>query len=110
MVTIVVALNMLISLVLLFVALRVQRLRLRFAMMADALTVAERIVHRVLYKSPECIYARKGNFYNLRQNYQILEIQIQNLQQIFDFLYLAQRIYRRYGSKRTRSSVGSSKF
>ncbi len=109
MVTVVVALNMLISLALFFVALRVQRLRLRFAMIADTLTVAERTVHRVLHKAPECFYVRKGNFYYLRQNYQSLEIQIQNLQQIFDLLCLAQRIYRRY-NKRTISSVRSSKF
>jgi hypothetical protein len=110
MVTAVVALNMLISLVLFFVALRVQQLRLRFAMIADTLTVAERTVYRVLHKAPGCIYVRNRNFYNLRQNYQILEIQIQNLQQIFDLLCLAQRIYRRYVSKRRRNSVGNFQF
>jgi hypothetical protein len=106
MVAIAVALNLIISLVLFFVALRVQRLRLRFAMIADTLILAERTVQRVLYKSPACIYVRHRNFSNLRQNYQILEIQIQNLQQIFNFLFLAQRIYRRYGNKGKRMNRG----
>ena len=89
MVTVVVVMNMLISLMLLYVAWRLRKIKLTLVRAGNILTIAERNTQAVLVKAPDFIYIRKRNIRNLRQSNQSLELQTRKLQQIIGFLVLA---------------------
>jgi hypothetical protein len=101
MVTVVVVINTLISLVLLYVARRVWKLKQRLGRIADRLTAYERRCHAVLNKAPENIYTSEQNIHNLRQRNQALQMQIQQVQQIISLLLLGRQIWQRYFWKKT---------
>lgn len=96
MVTLVVTINILISLMLLFVAWRVWQLKKRIALLSDSLLHYERCSHNLLYKAPENIYLGQQNILNLRQSNQSLQIQIQQVRQIVSLLLLGRRNWGRY--------------
>ena len=96
MVTIVVAINTLISLILLYVAWRLWKLKKRIARIADRLIIYERRSHDALDKAPENIYASQQGIHGLRQKNQALQVQIQQVRQIINLLLFAQQIWRRY--------------
>ena len=96
MVIVVVIINTLISLILLYVARRVWLLKQRLANLANRLTAAERRTHALLDKAPENISRREQNIHNLRQGNQSIQIQIQQVRQIFSLLLVGQQIQRRY--------------
>ncbi|MFQ4142138.1 hypothetical protein [Chlorogloeopsis sp. ULAP02] len=96
MVQIVVVINMLISAILLYIAWRVWRLRLRCTRITNWFILAERRSHAVLRNAPEAIYISQYQIQNLRQTNQVLEIQLQQLRQIVSLLVVGQRIWRRY--------------
>jgi hypothetical protein len=99
MVTIVVIINTGISLTLLYIARRVWKFKQRLANIANRLTAAERYTHAVLDKAPENISRRQQNIHNLRQGNQSIEVQIQQVRQIFSLLLVGQQIQRRYFPK-----------
>lgn len=99
MVKVVVIINTLISLILLYTAWRVWRLRLRLVRITNWLILTERCSHAVLYTAPEAIYIGQQNIHNLRQTNQALDIQIQQLRQILGLLVVGQRFWRRYFRK-----------
>ncbi|NJR76582.1 MAG: hypothetical protein HC773_29550 [Scytonema sp. CRU_2_7] len=94
MVTIVVVINILISLILLYVAWRVQRFKRRLTRISHLLVAAERSSHAVLLGAPEAIYMGQRNIHNLRQENQPPRLQIQRLRQIFSLLALGQQVWR----------------
>ncbi len=96
MVTVVVIINFLISLILLYIAGRVWQLKKRLANMANRLTAAERRTHTLLDKAPENISRRQQNIHNLRQANESIQVQIQQVRQIFSLLLVGQQIQRRY--------------
>jgi len=96
MVTVVVAINILISLMLLYVAWQVWQLKKRIALLSDRLQSYERCSHNLLYKAPENIYLCQQNILNLRQSNQSFQIQIQQMRQIVSLLLLGQRTWGRY--------------
>jgi len=112
MVTVVVVLNLLISLLCLYVAWRVWNLRRVLAATADALTLAERNTYNVLHGAPNAIYTGQLGVEGLRERYQQLNLQLQRLQQVLTLLGLVQSIWRttsrrstmRSRSKRSRRS------
>ncbi len=99
MVTVVVIINMLISLMLFYVAWRVWQLKRRLVKIADTLTAAERSTHAVLHRAPNAIYKGQQNVHNLRQTNQALEQQIQQVRQIFRLLIFGQQVWLRYFQK-----------
>ncbi|MBD2342731.1 hypothetical protein [Anabaena subtropica] len=108
MVTVVVVINLLISLTLLCVAWQVWRLKGKIAFIGDRLLDYERCSHDLLYKAPENIYLGQQNLLNLRQSNQSLQIQIQQLRQIVSLLLLGQRSWKRYvGKKKPIKSINS---
>ncbi|MGH8000253.1 MAG: hypothetical protein ACREPR_12670 [Brasilonema sp.] len=94
MVTVVVVINILISLILLYLAWRMRRLKRRLTRIANILVAAERSSHAVLLGAPEAIYMSQRNIHNLRQGNQPPQLQIQRLRQIFSLLALGQQIWR----------------
>ncbi|MDF2388165.1 hypothetical protein JMG10_42475 [Nostoc ellipsosporum NOK] len=100
MVTVVVVINILISLILLYVAWRVWQLKQKLAFIADRLTVYERNTHAVLSNAPKNIYTGQQNLHNLRQGNQGLQVQIQQVRQIVSLLFLGKRFWGRSLSRR----------
>ncbi|NEU75152.1 hypothetical protein PI95_021970 [Hassallia byssoidea VB512170] len=96
MVTVIVIINLLISLILLYIARRVWQLKKRLANIANRLTAAERCTHAVLDKAPSNISIRQQNIHNLRQGNQSIQVQIQQVRQIFSLLLVGQQIHGRY--------------
>jgi hypothetical protein len=96
MVALVVIINILISLILLYIARQVWKLKQRLANMANRLTALERCTHAVLDKAPSNISRRQQNIQNLRQGNQSIQAQIQQVRQIFSLLLVGQQIQRRY--------------
>lgn len=100
MVTVVVVINILISLILLYVARRVWQLKKQLAFIADRLTAYERNTHAVLCNAPENISAGQRGIHNLRQGNQGLQVQIQQVRQIVSLLFLGRRVWGRSFGRR----------
>jgi hypothetical protein len=96
MVTIVVLINTMISLLLLYVAWRIWQLRRWLANIANIFIAADRSSYAVLHEAPKAIYKRQENIYKTRLLNQTLQLQIQQLRQIFGLLLLGQQLWRRY--------------
>lgn len=82
MATTVIAINVFISLVCWFVAWRIWQLRSTLASVADTLEKSANSTHSVLYGAPKAIIKGQGGTRGLRQRYQVLDRQLQQLQQI----------------------------
>jgi uncharacterized protein YoxC len=93
---VVIIINIVISVVLCYVALRVRRLKQRLARIADFFTAAELSCHVVLHKAPDVIYRSQQRIRNLSQRRQVLERQIQQVRQIMSLLAMGQRVWLRY--------------
>lgn len=100
MVTVVVVINMLISLTLLYVAWRLRKIKLTLARAANILVAAERNTQAVLVTAPNFIYIGKRNIRKLRQGNQSLELQTRKLQQIIGFLVLGTQWWQRFQRKK----------
>jgi hypothetical protein len=109
MVTVVVVVNVLISLLCLYVAWQVWNLRRTIAAVADAVTIAERNTYAVLHGAPKAIYPGKLGVHGLRESYQQLELQLQQIQQVLTLLGLVQ-IFWRSGVRRDSSRVLNSRY
>lgn len=96
MVMVVLVLNGLLALLGLYVFWQVCRWRSTLSKAADALTVAERVTHRVLRGAPQAIATGQLGTAQLRQHYQLLVLQLQQVQQILDLLGLGQLVWRQY--------------
>jgi hypothetical protein len=104
MMTIVLILNGLIALLCLYAAWQLCRLRSVLANVADALMIAERNTHRVLYNAPEMIEVGHLGTFQLRQRYRLLILQLQQLQQVLSLLGLGQLVWRHYRTHRSKRS------
>ncbi|MFN6462255.1 MAG: hypothetical protein RMZ41_010455 [Nostoc sp. DedVER02] len=96
MVILVILVNILISVILLYVAWRVWQLKQQLAYIADRLTIYETCTHAALNKAPENIYLSQESIYNFRQKNQALQIKIQQVRQIISLLLQGQKIWQRY--------------
>ena len=93
MVTVVVVLNVLISLLCLYAARKVWTLRRVLAASVDAVSLAERNTYAVLHGAPNAISNGQVGVQGLRERYQQLELQLQKVQQVLTLLVLIQRIW-----------------
>lgn len=96
---IVITLNLLISLLCLFVAFRVWRLRQTLSRVADALISAEKETHAILHPAPHNIIKGQQGTSVLRRQYRNLANQLRQVQQILAIVTLVLRVGHR-GSRR----------
>ncbi|MBD2305887.1 hypothetical protein H6G17_10220 [Chroococcidiopsis sp. FACHB-1243] len=82
MVTIVVAINLILSVLLCYVAQRIWQIRCKLARTADTLIAIERCTRTILRDAPEIIYCGQDSIYRLRQSGEPLQIQLQQLRQL----------------------------
>jgi hypothetical protein len=87
--------NSLLALLCLFTAWQMLRLRRYFAKVAETLTAVERSTHNVLYRAPEFILTGQWGTRQLRQKYQALQPQYQQLQQTLSLLNLGFALWQR---------------
>ncbi|MGJ5672098.1 MAG: hypothetical protein ACR9NN_00495 [Nostochopsis sp.] len=102
MVKVVVVINTLISLILLYTAWRVWQLRLLLARLTNLFIIAERCSHALFSQAPQVLDIRRQNIHHLRQINQALELQIQQLQQIFSVLFIGQRFWCRFSHRKVK--------
>ncbi len=96
MVTVVVIVNILISLVLIYIAIYVNKLQHKLASIADRLTAYETWTRKLLPRAPEQIYARYQNIRNLHQSQRALQLQILQIQQIISLIGLGRKLRNRW--------------
>ena len=92
MVTIVVLINILISLMLLYLAQQLRKIKYTFAFIADIFNQYERASYAALHTAPDNIYLGKEKIHNLRLENQILKQRIQQLRQILSLIVLVKQI------------------
>jgi len=112
MVIVVLILNGLIALLCLYAAWQICRWRSILARAADALTAAERSTHRVLHHAPQAIATGQIGTSQLRQQYRVLSLQLQQVQQILSLLGLGQLVWQQYRRNfhRPKSSTSRSHY
>jgi len=93
MIQFVVIVNLLITLVNLFIAWRIWQLGCKLANIADCLTNLERSTHKVLLVAPEVILKLERGSCSLRERYGLLTVQLQRGQQILTLLNLGMKIW-----------------
>ncbi|MBD2445922.1 hypothetical protein H6G76_01885 [Nostoc sp. FACHB-152] len=93
MVTVVVVINIFISLLLLFIAWQVWNIKQRIAWVADRLTAYEKCCDTWLSQAPVNLGISQQNLHNLRQSNQSLQLRIQLVRQIVSLLLLGQRYF-----------------
>lgn len=103
MVAVVLILNGLLVLLCLYATWQVCRWRSILANVADALTAAERSTHRVLHSAPQAIATGQLATTQLQQQYRLLTLQLQQVQQILALLGLGQLAWRQYSRQHTLS-------
>lgn len=108
MVTVVVVLNVLISLLCLYVAWQVWNLRRTLAAVVNAIAIAERNTYTVLHGAPNAIYKGQLGVHGLRERYQQLELQLQQVQKILTVLGLLQSLLRSGVRLRSSSALRSA--
>ncbi|AFY44957.1 hypothetical protein [Nostoc sp. PCC 7107] len=96
MVTVVVIINILISLLLFYIAWQIWRLKRRIAFITDRLTFYEKCSQTLLSQTPQNLDISQQNLHNLRLNNQSLQFKIQQVRQIVNLLLLGQRLGKRY--------------
>lgn len=101
MLTFVLLFNFLLAALCLITAWQVWRLRRSLARVADALTLAEQKTHRVLQGAPSSIARGQLGIYELRQQVQQLEPQLQQLQRVVGLLQLGQSLWRQRSNQRS---------
>jgi hypothetical protein len=93
MVTIVVLINILISLILLYLAKQLRKAKGALALITDIFNQYERASYAALHTAPANIHLAQEKIQNLRLEEQILKQQIQQLRQILSLIVLVKQIY-----------------
>ncbi len=92
MVTIVVTINILISLILLYCTWQVYQLRRRLVRLTKFFTNCDRNSYALLHRRPEAIYLGMQNLNNLRQSNQSLQVKLRQLKQILALIVFGRQI------------------
>ena len=87
----VIIINLLITVVNIYLAVKILQLKKVLVRTTSALINCEQIIHSVLYSAPQSIFKGQKNLHHIRQQYQLLQLQLQKIRQ---FLLLLSLIYR----------------
>ena len=91
----IIAVNLSISLLNLYIAIRIWQLRILTTRITAILINYERYFNFVLSVAPQVIYRGQNNIYLTRQRYQLLQLRITQLRQLILLLNQSYRIWRR---------------
>jgi cell division protein FtsB len=87
--------NLLVALVNFYLVLRLWQLRQGLARVTRTLTKVERRIDRIFYPAPEFVFQGQQGTQHLRQVYQKLEHQLEQLQKILMLVNLGRRIWQK---------------
>jgi hypothetical protein len=104
MLTVVVILNLLISLFGFYLAWRIWKLRRVLAAAADLVASAEQSTYRVLHGAPQAISRGQIGVHGLKKRYQQLEFQLQRVQRVLMVLGFIQKTYQSRRRRRRKRS------
>jgi hypothetical protein len=93
MLIVVVVMNTLIALLCFFVAWQIWKIRRVLRRISNTLAAVERSTHALLYNAPTAISRGEGGANLLRQRYQQLELQLQQVQKVLGLLSLGQVVW-----------------
>lgn len=91
----IIAVNLSISLLNLYIAIRIWQLRILTTRITAILINYERYFSLVLSVAPQVIYRGQNNIYLIRQRYQLLQLRIVQIKQLILLLNQSYRIWRR---------------
>ena len=91
----VVVINLFITLVNIYLAVKIWQLRRQLKRTTKTLIRCEKRIHSVLSSAPQVILQKQKNIDNLGQGYQLLQLQLQKIRQLLWLLSLIYRFGRR---------------
>ena len=91
----IIAVNLSISLLNLYIAIRIWQLRVLTTRIAAILNNYERYFNLVLSVAPQVIYRGQNNIYLTRQRYQLLQLRAAQIRQLIFLLNQSYRVWRR---------------
>ncbi len=91
----IIAVNLSISLLNLYIAIRIWQLRILTTRINAILINYERYFNLVLSVAPQVIYRGQNNIYLTRQRYQLLQLRVSQIRQLILLLNQSYRIWRR---------------
>ena len=97
MIFLIVAVNLSITLLNVYIAVKIWQLRLLIARITTILVNYESYFRIVLKVAPQVIYQGQNNTYLLRQRYRILQLQIDKIRQLIWLLNWSYRVWWRKG-------------
>jgi len=95
MIFLIIAVNLSITLLNVYIAIRIWQLRIIVARIADILVSYEGYFSVLLETAPLVIYQGQQNVVRIRQQYQLLQLQTTKIRQLFWLLDRSYRIWRR---------------
>lgn len=96
MVTTVVIFNLIIALILLYVARQVWLIRKKLKRINNKLIAVERSTQVALSTTPNAIYQGQMSIYQLKQRNEPLQVQIQRMKQVLSLLVIGQQTWQRF--------------
>jgi hypothetical protein len=95
MIYLIIAINLAITLLNIYLAIRIWQFKLFVSRISLLFSNYERYFHILLNFAPKTIYQRQGNIYQVRQRYQILQLQITKAKQLIRLLNWSYQNWRR---------------
>lgn len=95
MIFLIVAVNLSITLINIYIAIKIWQLRLLIARITSILVNYEIYFSVVLKVTPEVVYQGQHNMFLVRKRYQLLQLQIANLKQLIWLFNWSYQIWRR---------------
>ena len=96
MIILIIVVNILITLLNIYLALKIWQLRQVVARITTLFINCEIYVRTLLYMTPAVIYQSKSNIHLFRRRYQAIQLQIKKIQQIILLLNWSYRLWRVY--------------
>jgi hypothetical protein len=95
MIYLIIAINLAITLLNIYLAIRIWQFKLFVARISTLFNNYERYFNILLTFAPKLIYQRQNNIYQVRQRYQILQLQITKARQLIWLLNWSYKNFRR---------------
>lgn len=95
MIFLIIAVNLSITLLNIYIAMRILQLRVLISRITAILINYERYFHVLLITAPEVINQGRNNIYHVRQRYKLLQLQITQIKQLIWLVNQSFQVWRR---------------